>query len=265
MITKILYSKNPAATINYVMDPKKRAEIVLSKGINSLFNVDRIIMDFDKQSALHPSLQVKAIHIPTSFHVRDLDVVNAHGTEILQDWIDHMEEHGYHFDQYFFGRHHDKDHKNPHFHFVGNLVLNDGSRANLANIGEAAREASIYVTQQWGLVSAKHLREEILGEQNEAMQEYEKSDFVLTGHSADGSISVSSQDCSDLDFSNNDDSSPIFESGSFDPIDAIVAFLFPDHPPFISSGGGGGSKDDEDEDKKKKKRNSVHKSSSTKR
>ena len=199
MITRIFYSKSPANTINYVMNPKKQAEIALSKGINSLFNVHRIIMDFEKQSALRPSLEVKVIHIPTSFHARDLESVNAHGAEILQDWIDRMERHGYHFDQYFFGRHHDKDHKNPHFHFVGNLVLDDGSRANLANIGKAAREASIYVTQKWGLVSAKHLQEEILQEQKDAMKEYEKADYILSGQKNSGhSTSVSSYDSTDI-------------------------------------------------------------------
>ena len=57
-----------------------------------------------------------------------------------------MERHGYRFDQFIVGRHHDKDDKNPHFHFLANVVLDDGTRANLANIGKAAKEASISVT-----------------------------------------------------------------------------------------------------------------------
>ena len=265
MITRIFYSKSPANTINYVMNPKKQAEIALSKGINSLFNVPRIIMDFEKQSALRPSLEVKVIHIPTSFHARDLESVNAHGAEILQDWIDRMERHGYHFDQYFFGRHHDKDHKNPHFHFVGNLVLDDGSRANLANIGKAAREASIYVTQKWGLVSAKHLQEEILQEQKDAMKEYEKADYILSGQKNSGhSTSVSSYDSTDI-MVVEDTSAPFFETGSFDPIGVVAAMLFPDYTPVISSGGGGGNKSDDDEDKKKKKRRNTGRGGFSKR
>lgn len=66
--------------------------------------------------------------------------------------------HCYHMDQYAIVRHHDKDHKNPHFHLVGNVVLNDGSRMNLANIGAACREASISITEKWGLTSAKHAK-----------------------------------------------------------------------------------------------------------
>ena len=76
--------------------------------------------------------------------------------EIIGDWIRHMERHGYRFDQFIVGRHHDKDDKNPHFHFLANVVLDEGTRANLANIGKAAKEASISVTEQWGLTPANH-------------------------------------------------------------------------------------------------------------
>jgi hypothetical protein len=67
-----------------------------------------------------------------------------------------MERHGYRFDQFIVGRHHDKDDKNPHFHFLANVVLDDGTRANLANIGKAAKEASISVTERWKLIPANH-------------------------------------------------------------------------------------------------------------
>lgn len=40
---------------------------------------------------------------------------------------------GYRFDQYIVGWHHDKDDKNPHFHFMANVVLDDGTRANRIN------------------------------------------------------------------------------------------------------------------------------------
>lgn len=40
--------------------------------------------------------------------------------------------------------------------FWQNVVLDDGTRANLANIGKAAKEASISITEQWGLTPANH-------------------------------------------------------------------------------------------------------------
>ena len=119
---------------------------------------DRSILtgDFNRQCSLRPSLKVKAVHIPMSFHVNDTATLEIHAEEIIGDWIRHMERHGYCFDQFIIGRHHDKDDKNPHFHFLANVVLDDGTRSNLANIGKAAKEASISVTEQWGLTPASH-------------------------------------------------------------------------------------------------------------
>lgn len=254
MITKVLYSKNPAATINYVMNKKKKAEIYLSKGISSLFDVKRIIKDFETQSALHPTLEVKAVHIPMSFHVWDTVILNEHDSEILQDWIDRMESHGYRFDQYLIARHHDKDHKNPHWHLVGNVVLDDGSRANLANIGEAAREASIFVTEKWGLTSAKHARQEMIAEQNQALQEYSQQEFISNDQvNAD---STWNNNASEKETDDGDSSFPTFTDSTLDITGIVTAILFPETGPALSSGGGGGSNDDDD-DKKKKKRNGM--------
>ena len=156
MITKIRYSKNPGKTIDYILNPKKGAHVVIARGVSSLTDIGILTEDFNRQCALRPSLKVKAVHIPMSFHINDTATLEAHAEEIIRDWINHMERHGYRFDQFIVGRHHDKDDKNPHFHFLANVVLDDGTRANLANIGKAAKEASISVTEQWGLTSANH-------------------------------------------------------------------------------------------------------------
>lgn len=252
MITKVLYSKNIAATINYVMNPKKRAEVSLSRGIGSLFDVGRIIRDFEHQASLRPSLQIKVVHIPTSFHVNDLAILNTHFNEILQDWLDYMESKGYHFDQYFYGEHHDKDHKNPHWHFVGNIVLDDGSRTNLAYIGKAAKEASIYITEKWGLTSAQHLRNEIVKEQDEALKDYLRAEYI----SSEGFHikEYGSEDLDRSDVSDNEQSSFDIDFGSLDVAGICQAILFPDTAPSISSGGGGGKNEDEDKKKKKKRK-----------
>lgn len=252
MITKVLYSKNIAATINYVMNPKKRAEVSLSRGIGSLFDVGRIIRDFERQASLRPSLQVKVVHIPTSFHVNDLSILNAHSNEILQDWLDNMESKGYHFDQYFFGEHHDKDYKNPHWHFVGNLVLNDGNRANIAYIGKAAKEASIYVTEKWELTSAMHLRNEIVKEQDTILEDYLRAEYIT----ADG-VHIKEYGSENIDVNDITDDNPSpfdVDFGSLDVVGICQAILFPDTAPSISSGGGGGNGEDEDKKKKKKRR-----------
>lgn len=156
MITKVRYSKNPGKTIDYILNPKKGAHVVIARGVSGLIDIGILTEDFNRQCALRPSLKVKAVHIPISFHVNDTAMLEAHAEEIIGDWIRHMERHGYCFDQFIVGRHHDKDDKNPHFHFLANVVLDDGTRANLANIGKAAKEASISVTEQWGLTPANH-------------------------------------------------------------------------------------------------------------
>lgn len=156
MITKVRYSKNPGKTIDYILNPKKGAHVVIACGVSSLTDIGILTEDFNRQCALRPSLKVKAVHIPMSFHINDTAMLETHAEEIIGDWIKHMERHGYRFDQFIVGRHHDKDDKNPHFHFLANVVLDDGKRANLANIGKAAKEASISVTEQWGLTPANH-------------------------------------------------------------------------------------------------------------
>lgn len=156
MITKVKYSKNPGKTIDYILNPKKGAHVVIARGVSGLTDIGILTEDFNRQYALRPSLKVKAVHIPISFHVNDTAMLEVHAEEIIGDWIRHMERHGYRFDQFIVGRHHDKDDKNPHFHFLANVVLDDGTRANLANIGKAAKKASISVTEQWGLTPANH-------------------------------------------------------------------------------------------------------------
>ena len=143
MITKVRYSKNPDKTIDYILNPKKGAYVVSARGVSSFTDRSILTGDFNRQCSLRPSLKVKAVHIPMSFHVNDSATLEIHAEEIIVDWIRHMERHGYCFDQFIIGRHHDKDDKNPHFHFLANVVLDDGTRANLANIGKAAKEASI--------------------------------------------------------------------------------------------------------------------------
>ena len=158
MITKVRYSKNPGKTIDYILNPKKGAHVVIARGVSGLTDIGILTEDFNRQCALRPSLKVKAVHIPISFHVNDTAMLEVHAEEIIGDWIRHMERHGYRFDQFIVGRHHDKDDKNPHFHFLANVVLDDGTRVNLANIGKAAKEASISMTEQWGLTPANHRR-----------------------------------------------------------------------------------------------------------
>ena len=176
MITKVRYSKNPGKTIDYILNPKKGAHVVIARGVSGLTDISILPEDFNHQCALHPSLKMKAVHIPISFHVNDTAMLEVHAEEIIGDWIRHMERHGYRFDQFIVGRHHDKDDKNPHFHFLANVVLDEGTRANLANIGKAAKEASISVTEQWGLTPANHRKKRTPIKMKVGLQKYITTD-----------------------------------------------------------------------------------------
>ena len=203
MITKVRYSKNPGKIIDYILNPKKGAHVVIARGVSSFTDIGILTEDFNRQCALRPSLKVKAVHIPMSFHINDTATLEAHAEKIIRDWIKHMERHGYRFDQFIVGRHHDKDDKNPHFHFLANVVLDDGTRANLANIGKAAKEASISVTEQWGLTPANHRKSRTADIHNYGHQNHIKwnntstsnedanSDFTATNNEGTVTISIS--------------------------------------------------------------------------
>jgi len=162
MISKTRYTSNLHATIQYIMNPKKSAHIVLHKGIYSTNDLNQVIKDFNLQSQLRPNLKTKGIHIPLSFHIKDKVKVEKHGEKILKDWLNHMEQHGYKFDQFIIAQHHDKDNKNPHFHLLANLVMDNGQRANIAKIGVACKQTSKAITEKWKLTPANHRKSSIV-------------------------------------------------------------------------------------------------------
>lgn len=94
MITKVRYSKNLGKTIDYILNPKKGAHVVIARGVSNLTDIGILTEDFNRQCALRPSLKVKAVHIPISFHINDTATLEAHTEEIIGDWIKHMERHG---------------------------------------------------------------------------------------------------------------------------------------------------------------------------
>lgn len=161
MISKVKYSKNLACTIKYIMNPQKGAHIVFNKGIYSATNLNQIIKDFEIQSQLRPNLKTKGVHIPISFHIKDIEKIEKYGEKILEDWLNHMELHGYRFDLVIAARHYDQDHKNPHYHLLVSTILDSGERANIANIGLACKQTSKAITEKWGLTPANHQKSNV--------------------------------------------------------------------------------------------------------
>ncbi|MCH5332258.1 MAG: relaxase/mobilization nuclease domain-containing protein [Alistipes sp.] len=112
-----------------------------------------IIREFETQSALRPDAKTKLLHIPMSFHLRDRELMERDGQAIVKEWLRRMEAYGFRFDQYIVVRHHDQDHKNPHFHLVINTTLCDGSAVKTSYIGKYAKMASMEVTRNWAMVA----------------------------------------------------------------------------------------------------------------
>ena len=258
MITKVRYSKNPGKTIDYILNPKKGAHVVIARGVSSLTDMGILTEDFNRQCVLRPSLKVKAVHIPMSFHINDSATLEAHAEEIIGDWIKHMKRHGYRFDQFIVGRHHDKDDKNPHFHFLANVVLDDGTRANLANIGKAAKEASISVTEQWGLTPANHRkRVQTESERTISKNESRTADIHNYGHQNHikwNNTSTSNEDAnSDFTATNNEGTATTSIVGNL--MEGIAELII--QPTVARVGTGSGSSDNtlnHDKDKNKQRK-----------
>lgn len=255
MITKVRYSKNPGKTIDYILNPKKGAHVVIARGVSSLTDIGILTEDFNRQCALRPSLKVKAVHIPISFHVNDTAMLEVHAEEIIGDWIRHMERHGYRFDQFIVGRHHDKDDKNPHFHFLANVVLDDGTRANLANIGKAAKEASISVTEQWGLTPANHRKRMQTGDMKDSSKNESRiAEIHNHGHQnyTEWNSNLASNKDTNSDFAANNDEETATSSISGNLIEGITELII--QPTVARIGTGSGSSDNTlDRDKNKNK------------
>ena len=255
MITKVRYSKNPGKTIDYILNPKKGAHVVIARGVSGLTDIDILTEDFNHQCALRPSLKVKAVHIPISFHVNDTAMLEVHAEEIIGDWIRHMERHGYRFEQFIVGRHHDKDNKNPHFHFLANVVLDDGIRTNLANIGKAAKEASISVTEQWGLTPANHRKRIQTGDKKDTNKN-ESRTAEIHNHRYQNYIEWDSNPASNegtnSDFTASNDGETATSSISGNLMEGITELII--QPTVARIGTGSGSSDNTlDRDKNKNK------------
>lgn len=254
MITKVRYSKNPGKTIDYILNPKKGAHVVIARGVSCLTDIGILTEDFNRQCALRPSLKVKAVHIPISFHVNDTAMLEVHAEEIIGDWIRHMERHGYRFDQFIVGRHHDKDDKNPHFHFLANVVLDDGTRANLANIGKAAKEASISITEQWGLTPANHRKRMQTGDMKDSSKnESRTAEIHNHGHQnyTEWNSNPASNKDTNSDFAANNDEETATSSISGNLIEGITELII--QPTVARIGTGSSSDNTLDRDKNKNK------------
>ena len=242
MITKIHTSRSIAATINYVLNPKKRPEIILSKGIFSMRGAENIAREFEAQSALRPQAKTKLLHIPMSFHLRDRELMERDGQEIVKEWLRRMAAYNFRFDQYIVVRHHDQDHKNPHFHLVINLTLADGSAVKTSYIGKYAKMASMEVTRNWAMVATDNRAQRT---------EQETAQPKATQSATSESAPATSYTMNDTPSADAPTDSDWTEAAAPSGIAAVMMELLVQPTVVHTVGGGGGSKEDDDEKKNK--------------
>ena len=246
MITKIHTSRSIAATVNYVMNPKKRAEVILSKGIFLLAGAEDIAREFEIQSTLRPEAKTKLLHIPMSFHVRDRNLMERDGQAIVREWLRRMEAYGFRFDQYIVVRHHDQDHKNPHFHLVINLTLSDGSAVKTSYIGKYAKLASMEVTRNWAMVATDN-----------RMQRTEPSiapPMTTQSATSESTRPAASYTMNEAPSSDAPTGTDGIEAGLPSGIGGAMMELLIQPAVVHTAGGGGGSKEDDEKKNKLKNR-----------
>lgn len=226
-----------------MLNPKKRAGIILSKGIFSLDGVENIAHEFEMQSALRPEVRTKLLHIPMSFHVCDRDLMERDGEAIVREWLRRMEAYGFRFDQYIVVRHHDQDHKNPHFHLVINTTLADGHTIKTSYIGKYAKMASMEVTRNWAMVTADNRAQRT--EQGNAQPGMMQS---ATCEPTRPAATYTMNDTSSADAPTGSSRTEIETSSG---IAAAMMELLIQPAVVHTAGGGGGSKEDDDEKKNK--------------
>lgn len=162
MIGKVMVRNSFRNVIKYVLDKEKYAQIISSEGIliNSL---DSIVVSFDMQASLRPSLKNNVGHIALSFSPND----KARCTDEFMKNVAkrYMNDMGIKDTQFVIVRHF--DHKHPHIHIVYNRVDNKGKtitdrNQRLKNVRvckELTRYYGLYVSTGKNNVNRDRLKE----------------------------------------------------------------------------------------------------------
>ncbi len=128
MIAKITTGGDFAGAVNYILDPKKAAELLIGEGVR-LKNTHSIIKSFTAQTELNLRVSKPVGHISLDFSVQDKAKLNNEFLlKIADDYLNKM---GIINTQFIIARHYDKEH--PHIHIVFNRVNNLGKTISNKN------------------------------------------------------------------------------------------------------------------------------------
>lgn len=121
MIAKIKKSGSFSNTVNYILDNKKGATLIVSEGVRTSNN-QSMIDSFNMQAQLNNKVSKCTGHIILSFSEEDKNKMSD--AFMLKVAHEYMQKMGIVDTQYIIGRHFDKSH--PHIHICYNRVDNEG-------------------------------------------------------------------------------------------------------------------------------------------
>ena len=146
MVAKIVKGTSFGKALNYMIDPKKSAEIIASDGV-SLDSIKSIADSFEAQSSMRPEIAKPVYHISLSFHPKDKEKLsNELMAEIANDYLRMMKLDN---TQFVAVRHHDKEH--PHIHLCINRIDYDGKLISDQNNYRQNEAVAKALTKKYGL------------------------------------------------------------------------------------------------------------------
>ncbi len=150
MIAKITTGGDFAGAVNYILDPKKAAELLMGEGVR-LKNTNSITKSFVAQTELNSRVSKPVGHISLDFSVQDkLRLSNDFMMKVAVDYLAKM---GIVNTQFVIARHYDKEH--PHIHIVFNRVNNEGTTISNKNDRYRSEKICKELTRKYDLYFAK--------------------------------------------------------------------------------------------------------------
>ena len=150
MFGKILHGSAFGGLVNYVNDPRKRANLIAaSDGIN-LANNQTITDSFVMHAGLSRTAKPVA-HFILALSPHDADRIDDQKLERLVN--EYLKRMGYDDNQFVAFRHHDKEH--PHVHIIANRVNFQGKCTKDSHERDKNRKVCKDLTKEFGLYMAK--------------------------------------------------------------------------------------------------------------
>lgn len=146
MMAKISLGNSFSATVNYVLNENKNAELIDSQGIRTK-DKQTIIDSFSMQQSMRPEITKPVYHISLGFSSQDSDkITNELMTKIAEEYLEKMNITN---TQYIAVRHNDKEH--PHIHLCINRINNNGKLISTRYDHSRNESACKELTKKYGL------------------------------------------------------------------------------------------------------------------